>query len=86
MRLIDDSSECNFLDDGPSSPLMGPAIADIGGRKAEKAVLIPHCLWAGSNPLCECLRTGLLVADDVCPGDCVAAHYRSEARQLRECT
>src|SRR5262249_43192994 len=38
-----------------------------------KTVPIPHCLRAASSILCHCNRTGLLVADRVCPG-----HFRGK--------
>jgi hypothetical protein len=33
-----------------------------------KTVPIPHCLRAASSTLYQCIRAGVLVADDVCPG------------------
>src|SRR6516162_1452417 len=47
-----------------------------------KTVPIPHCLRADRSTLCQCVRAGVLVADDVCPGHCMAAHYRPKAPQL----
>jgi hypothetical protein len=56
---------------------MGPVVVleGLGGRNANslQTVPIPRCLRAVSSTLCKCRRTGLLVADDVCPGDCMAA-------------
>ena len=63
-------------------------VLGAGGRSdvPYKTVPIPHCFRADGSTLCQYDRTGLRVADDVCPGHCAAGHYRSEAPELREST
>src|SRR5262249_33561195 len=52
---------------------MEPVIGDIGGHAApHKTAPTPPCLRARSSTLCQCRRAGWLVADDVCPGHCMA--------------
>src|SRR5262249_6298445 len=42
-----------------------------------KTVPIPHCLRADGGTLCQCDRTGLLAADDVCPRCRMAGHNQT---------
>jgi hypothetical protein len=52
---------------------MRPVIVLLGLDAApHKTAPTPPCLRARSSTLCQCRRAGLLVADDVCAGHCMA--------------
>jgi len=47
-----------------------------------KPLLYLMAFGASSSTLCQCDRAGLRVANEVCPGLCMVAHYWPKAPQL----
>ena len=45
-----------------------------------KPLLYLMAFGASSSTLCQCDRAGLRVANEVCPGLCMVAHYWPKAR------
>ena len=77
LRRSDAQPEEKFVhrqDLATRKPLHMGSVSVLGKPNADphKTVPIPHCLRADSDPLCQCRRAGLRVADDVCPGHCIA--------------
>src|SRR5262245_51445886 len=64
-----------FVDIGDVLEVGGPHTND----NPHKTVPIPHCLRDDGGTLCQCDRTGWLVADDVCPRWCMVGHNQKSS-------
>src|SRR5215831_15930542 len=88
LRRSDTQPEEKFVhrqDLATREPLHMGSVSVLGKPNDDphKTIPIPHCLRAASSTLCQCNRTGLLVADRVCPGHFLSKFHLAPSDKVR---